>query len=57
MCNYFNNYDNLKGCMLIKFGLHLYEKCITYLSGKFSKLYSNVKKVTMVSKDTFIQIS
>ena len=41
MCNYFNNYDNLNGCMLITFGVHLYEKCITYLSGKFSKLCSN----------------
>ena len=41
MCNYFNNHDNLNGCMLITFGVHLYEKCITYLSGKFSKLCSN----------------
>jgi hypothetical protein len=31
MCNYFNNYDNLNGCMLITFGVHLYEQCITYL--------------------------
>ena len=44
MCNYVNNYDNLKGCMLIKLGIHLYEKCIIYLSGKFSKLYINIKK-------------
>ena len=34
--------------MLIKFGIHLYEKCtkkcIPYLSGIFSKLCSNKKK-------------
>ena len=30
--------------MLITFGLHLYEKCISYLSGKFSKMCSNKKK-------------
>ena len=30
--------------MLITFGLHLYEKCIPYLSGKFSKMCSNKKK-------------
>ena len=26
MCSYFNNYDNLNGCMIITFGVHLYEK-------------------------------
>jgi len=49
--------------MFIKFCLHLilYEKCtknvFLYLTGKFSKLCSNKKKVIMVSKLTFIQIS
>jgi hypothetical protein len=43
--------------MLITFGLHLYEKCIPHLSGKFSKMCSNKKKVTMVSKHTLFQIS
>ena len=47
--------------MLITFGVHLYEKCtkkcIPYLSGIFSKLCSNKKNVTMVSKHTLVQIS
>ena len=30
--------------MLITFGLHLYEECISYLSGKFSKMCSNKQK-------------
>ena len=30
--------------MFITFGLHLYEKCIPYLSGKFSKMCSNKNK-------------
>jgi hypothetical protein len=26
MCNYFNNYDNLNGCMLITFGVN-FQNC------------------------------
>ena len=35
----------------------MHKKCIPYLSGIFSKLCSNKKKVTMVSKHTLVQIS
>jgi len=28
MCNYFNKYDNLNGCILIAFGVHLYENVL-----------------------------
>ena len=47
--------------MLITFGIHLlrkmHKKCIPYLSGVFSKLCSNKKKVTMVSKHILVQIT
>ena len=59
MCNYFNKYTNLNDAHYIR--IHLYEKCtkkcIPYLSGISSKLCSNKKKVTMVSKHTLVQIS
>ena len=47
MCNYLNNYNNLNGCSLysqLTSIWKMYKKCIPYLSGKFSKLYSNKKK-------------
>ena len=60
MCNYLNNYDNSNGWSLHSvyiFMKNVQKKCIPYLTGKFSKLCSNKKEVTMVSKHTLIQIS
>jgi hypothetical protein len=59
MCNYLNKYTNLNDTHYIRYTSlwNLYKKCISYLSGIFSKLCSNKKKVTMVSKYTLVQIS
>ena len=59
MCNYVNKNTNLNDAHYIRHTSvwNLYKKCIPYLSGIFSKLCSNKKKVTMVSKHTIVQIS
>ena len=56
MCNYLNTYTNSNDAHYIRYTsfMKMYKKCIPYLSGIFSKLCSNKKKVAMVSEHILV---